>query len=380
MAADSVPRRPRASRLARSLFALADAPLVVAVGVGLAAAVLPSGPFWWAQLVAIGLPYAAWALGAMTLVAALLRWRAALVLHGALLALVVLRAGPLARAASPTPGPDDLRLMTFNLPQSGPSEQTLRDSAAAFVGRTEPDLLLLQDTWVDPARPDHEEAVHVASILERHPYRLAVPRRVGRIEGRDRDEMGVPLLVRRESGVEVLGQETIVPEGGPDVSVALRSHLRWRGREFVLYNLHLRSFGPTKPWDDPAFSVRRWRDWARYLRLYRVVYAQRGDEAEAIAARVAAETLPVVVAGDFNSTADNTALRRLQRAGTPRLDAGRVGLGVRWGRTYHAQRPLVRIDYVFTDPALEVAAADVLDVGFSDHRPVAVRLRWADDE
>ena len=50
--------------------------------------------------------------------------------------------------------------------------------------------------------------------------------------------------------------------------------------------------------------------------------------------------------------------------------------GGRWGRTYRADRPVVRIDYVLADPALEVVSAATAEVGFSDHRPVAVALRW----
>ncbi|GAB5536139.1 MAG: endonuclease/exonuclease/phosphatase family protein [Rubricoccaceae bacterium] len=372
-------RRTRRQRVARFLFALVDAPVVAAVAIGLAAAVLHPRPFWWAQLVAIGLPYAAWVLVGTTLGAALLRWKGLLVVHAVLLGLVLLRVDVLSRVASPTPGSEDLRLTTFNLPQTGPSQESLRDSAAAFVDSAAPDLLLLQDTWVSLEREDHEEAVHVAAILERAPYELAIPETLLQREGRSHEETSVPLLVRRGSGVEVLSQEDVVPPSGADVSLAIRSHLRWQERELVLYNLHLRSFGRTKPWEDPAVSWKRPSTWGRYARQYRRVYAQRAQEAEQIATRIADEALPVIVAGDFNSTVDNWSARHIRNAGARRQDAFHVGAGLGWGRTYHAARPLVRIDHVFVDPAFEVASARVMDVGFSDHRPVLTRLRWASD-
>ena len=68
--------------------------------------------------------------------------------------------------------------------------------------------------------------------------------------------------------------------------------------------------------------------------------------------------------------------RRSIAGGVDRTDAVRTA-GDGWGRTYHAQRPFVRIDFVFVDPALEVTSAQTTPVGFSDHRPVRVGLRWA---
>ncbi|MEO0559738.1 MAG: endonuclease/exonuclease/phosphatase family protein [Bacteroidota bacterium] len=373
------PARPRRERVTRFLFALVDAPVVAAVAIGLAAALLHPRWFWWAQLVAIGLPYAASVLALTTLGAMLLRWRGLLVVHAVLLALVLVRADVPSRLASPTPGPDTLHLTTFNLPQTGPSQESLRDSAAAFAQSVAPDLLLLQDTWVSHELVNHEEAVHVAAILARAPYELAIPDTLQSLEERSRPEIGVPVLVRRGRGIEVVEQEGIVPDGGSDMSIALRSHLRWEGREFVLYNLHLRSFGPTKPWEDPEVIWNRPSTWGRYLRQYRRVYAQRASEAEQIGARIAEETLPVIVAGDFNSTADNWSARHLRHAGVRREDAFHHGAGLGWGGTYHAARPLVRIDHVYVDPAFEVASAHVMDVGFSDHRPVLTQLRWASD-
>lgn len=370
---------PRRQRVARFGFALVDAPVVAAVAIGLAAAVLHPRPFWWAQLVAIGLPYATWVLLALTLGAALLRWKGLLLVHALLLGLVLLRVDPLSRVASPTPGADDLRLTTFNFPMSGPSQEGLRDSATAFVEATTPDVLALQDTWVGH-QPEHNEAVHVDAIVERQPYELAIPEVIPSIEERSHPEIGVPLLVREGSGVEVMDQDAIVPEGGADVSIALRSRLRWQEREFVVYNLHLRSFGRTKPWEDASVRWNRPSSWAKYLRQYRRVYAQRAAEAEQIASRIAEETLPVVVTGDFNSTLDNWSARRIRHAGVRRIDAFHVGTGLEWGRTYHAARPLVRIDYVFVDPAFEVTSARVMDVAFSDHRPVVTQLRWAASE
>ena len=377
-------RRSFAARALWRLWTLAAGALVATVVAGLAARALPSGAFWWAQLAAVGLPYAAAVLGLATVVPLLARRRGWTLVHLVLVGLVAWRALP-GRLEAPAPlgepGPDDLVLMTFNLPTAGPSREALGDSAVAFVRRTSPDILLMQDAWAYEPRvgPAIEQSVQVAAVEGRLPYDLRLPRNL--LAG-DRDgSTGVPVLVRRGAGVTVVRQDNVILGTDATVSLAIRTEVAWRGRRFVLYNIHLRSFGERKPWNDPDVQPGEPRSWIPYLRTYRDVYAQRGQEAARLAERVAAETLPVVVAGDFNSTADNETVQRLRTAGRPagepRVDAFRAAGGWTWGRTYHARHPVVRIDFVLVDPALTVVGADVADVAFSDHRPVRAHLRWA---
>ena len=371
------PRRSLAARLLWALWALVDGALITLVAAGLLAAYVPSGPFWWAQLAAIGLPVSGSALAAATLVPLVARRRAWLLVHALLLAVVVWRSLPgsfEAPAPLGAPGPDDIVIMTFNLPTAGPSREALGDSAVAFVQKMAPDVLLMQDAWayVPKAGPAIEQGVQVAAVEGRLPYRLVLPSLPAGDEG-----TGVPVLVRRGRGVTVVDQEDVHLGDDHDSSLAVRTRLRWRGRDFVLYNVHLRSFGEVKPWNDPDVQLARPASWIPYLRQYRGVYARRGEEADRLAARIRQETLPVVVAGDFNSTADNRTVHLVRTAGARRVDAFRQAGGLAWGRTYHAQRPVVRIDFVLVDPALTVAGADVTDVAFSDHRPVRTYLRWA---
>ncbi len=378
--AEAPARRRPARALAWGAFAVVDLPALAVVAVGLAAAFLPPRPFWWAQLVAIGLPYATWALAALAVVLLLGRRWGALAVHLVLIGFVAGRALPPSRFGGPEPSEGDLVLTTFNAPQVGPSREALGDSVAAFVGRARPDVLALQDAWVyAPRRDASNEAVQVEAVRERLGYALAVPARLAGYPGWSKNGTGVPLLLRDGAGVEVVEQEAIVvgTERDADVSQALRTHLRWGEREAVLYNVHLRSFGEQKPWNDSRVRLTSPRTWSPYLRRYRQVYAERGSDVVEIAERIEAEALPVVVVGDFNSTADNWSYRRLRQAGGfSRRDAFRDGGGLSWGRTYRSDKPFVRIDFVLVDPAFEVTDARTNEVEFSDHRPVSVRLRW----
>jgi len=360
-----------------------DAPVVAVVLVGLAAVVASPRPYWWAQLIAIGLPYATWVLAGFGVLWALGRRWGAVALHAGLVLWVVLRAGGFDRLSAPEAAAGDLVLTTFNVPRVGESAEVLGDSVVAFVRDAAPDMLLYQDAWVSGQstlrreRPEDQD-VQVGAVLDALPYDLDVPPRVAGHPGWRQNKTGVPVLVRRQSGVDVVEQEALVigVERDGDVSLALRTRFRWEGREAVIYNVHLRSFGESKPWADETFRLFGPSTWVPYLRKYKAVFAQRGDEVEEIARRIEGETLPVIVAGDFNSTADNWTYRRLRTAGAPRADAFRTAGGLRWGRTYHAERPFVRIDFVLADKAFEVTSARTHAVGFSDHRPVRVTLRW----
>ena len=355
-----------------------ELPLVAVVVVGLAAPYLAPRPYWWAQLASIGLPYASWALAGVAAVWLLGRRWLAVAVHAGLLLMVGLRAGIPARLAE-TRAADEVVLTTFNVPQVGPSREALGDSVVAYVASTDPDLVLMQDAWVFGRNERNGQAVQVEAVDEQLPYTLSVPARLAGYPGWRANATGVPLLVRDASEIEVVEQEALVlgVERDPDVSLALRSHLRLGGRDLVVYNVHLRSFGESKPWDDDAVRLTRPSTWRPYLSRYRGVYAQRGDETAEIAAQIAEETMPVIVAGDFNSTADNWSYRALRTAGgVSRTDAYQAAGGWSWGRTYHATRPFVRIDFVLVDPALEVTSARTTPVTFSDHRPVRVGLRW----
>jgi endonuclease/exonuclease/phosphatase family metal-dependent hydrolase len=143
----------------------------------------------------------------------------------------------------------------------------------------------------------------------------------------------------------------------------------------VLYNVHLRSFGDAKPWEDRIHLLEP-TTWLPYLRRYRDAFRARAVDVEQLANVIDDETLPVLIVGDFNGTSDNWTYRELRG---DRRDAFLMA-GAGAGHTYRADKPFVRIDFVLADAAWDVTAADVEPVAFSDHRPLVVRMRWAQEE
>jgi endonuclease/exonuclease/phosphatase (EEP) superfamily protein YafD len=349
--------------------------LLIAVAAGLAAGVLHPATFWWAQLCAAFLPYLALALAAATAGSMIARRWGWFTLHALLLALVVLRTFAPTRHEPRPPSAEDLVLMTFNTPQYGPSEETLRDSMVALVRSRRPDILAMQEAWIrGPLQPEPERmAAHLEAVDAVLPYQVMAGLRGG--------ESTVPVLLR-EGVVEavdvgIVGHPVRRDAGESD---EVRVHFRWKGREAVLYNIHLRSYGAAKPWRDPRLDIFAPATWLPYLRQYRNAYRARAEEVERLAATIDRETLPVIIAGDFNEGPFSWAYRRLSRVagGGMRADAFHVA-GRGDGRTYSGRRPVVRIDFVLADPAFEIVDAVVPATRISDHRPVVVRLRWRED-
>ena len=371
-------------RIAVGVVWLASGFLLALVALGLGARWLDPRTYWWAQLVAVVLPYLTAALiGTLFIAAGLRRWRL-MALGAVALVLVGLRAQPQHWLAGPDAADDDLRLVTFNVPERLPAD-AMADSMRAFVEREAPDVVALQDAWVRGPRRRRPawRAPQIRGVIDTLAYGLAVPAALPGVGGWKRDATGVPLLVRDDGPAEVIEQEAVIVSDPRDnqASQAIRSVLRWQGRDLVLYDVHVRSFGDAKPWADPSFRLLRPSTWDPSLRRLRSVYRDRAIDVDRIAEAIAADSLPVVVAGDFNSTADNWTYRRLRTAGgVSRTDAFRARGGLAWGRTFHAETPVVRIDHILVDPALAVTGAETRSVGFSDHRPVLARLRWRDAE
>lgn len=94
-------------------------------------------------------------------------------------------------------------------------------------------------------------------------------------------------------------------------------------------------------------------------------------QATTIAEKVAAETLPVILAGDFNDRPGSETLRIL----------GEVAEGFEGEATIPADRPRSTIDFVVHAPktAFRLVSRQVVDEKeASDHRPMLAVLEWAE--
>ncbi|MFI6942857.1 endonuclease/exonuclease/phosphatase family protein [Streptomyces sp. NPDC050418] len=98
----------------------------------------------------------------------------------------------------------------------------------------------------------------------------------------------------------------------------------------------------------------------------------RNESAVKLAEAVRSERLArVVVAGDLNGSADDSALDPL----TGQLRSAQAAAGAGFGLSWPAAFPAVRIDHVLVRGVTPVSAWTLPSTG-SDHLPVAASLRW----
>lgn len=352
------PLQPRPWRWTWTLHTL-FAPLFLAA---YAARYVDPRTLWWLQPLGIALPLLALAAAALALLfLARRRWTptAAYSVCALLVAarLVPSGAGLVDRAPA-APGPT-LTVMTMNA-----KSRTMQPPAAlaAFIDRHTPDLLALQEApayYVDSLSV-WAAAPQVRILLGRNGL---TPGRIG-----DGHRVPTPVLsthpwLKFERLAPILDGQT-VPEG-------TRAEVDWHGRRLALYNVHLHSFRLDQMREQGSWIS--WRAWGRRLAVLQGDFRRRADEAAYLAERLRTEPRPYLLVGDLNSTPHTWVHRHLT---TVAQDAYRA---VRWrrGATYPSTRPAVRIDYVLTGGAWQVAAAAVGPPAGSDHRPLVVRLQYS---
>ena len=243
-----------------------------------------------------------------------------------------------------------------------------------YFRTVQPDLIALQEAYVvySPRSPGGRPAPHLTLVRDSLGYR---PARFAALS--ERITLQDPVLARIP-----LGTQTVTPLPKPPADThpprLVGVPFQWQGREAVLYNIHLRSFGPEKPWQEADDRLLDPGLWKAYHDQYYRAYLLRAVEVEAIIDILKEETRPYLLCGDFNSTPHNWAYHHLVRELGLQDAFDLAGEG--WGATYHSRLPFARIDYVLASPAWEVVSARVGDVQLSDHLPLLTRLRWASDD
>jgi endonuclease/exonuclease/phosphatase family metal-dependent hydrolase len=355
---------------------------VAAVGIFLVGYLCPYVPpetFWWTGLAAIGLPFTSCLLAVLTVPLLMERpvRKSLVTVHVFVLALLVVRfVHPASWTGDPEPRGDDLVIMTQNLP-SAPIERARRSSweLLSVVRRVKPHLIGIQEGIVlgldtGNYRSTREEKFRV--LMDSLDYRTGpVPPSEGRMMPAWHDPVlaRIPIQDQRQIEVEYPAKPLEEPLR------FVRTELVWNGRKMVHYNIHLATYGTSKPWR----SIRGRAPFSpttivEYLGEIRAGFIRRAWEARKIRTMIERETAPVVVSGDFNCTPNNWAYRHLATG----LQDTWVAVGVGWGATYYSAFPVWRIDYVLASRELDPVSADVVAIptDVSDHRALVARVRW----
>lgn len=353
--------------------------LVATFLIGFAAPYLSPARFWWTDLFALLLPLVSPVVGAIALgLGGYGLWRrqwGRIVLAAALLGLIAVRFGPRMEAWTTSASEiESLRLMSFNIPQVSNPEDASVAAVAQIVRRVAPDVLAVQESFVHTSARSSSELQQASPTLRPLLGFLgyAPPRRLP-------SEMVIQQPVLGRIPLDSMKVHPLPPSGDSDArSRFTRTLFSWHGRPVVLYNLHLHTVGATNPWERlvrRGFSVSAWRS---FLRVYREGALRRAQQARLIRRMIEKEGLPVLVAGDFNSTRHQWAYQHIAQG----LQNPLTQRGLGWKKTFPSQFPLVRIDHVLASPEWTVTRARVPTLqesqNASDHRPVVVQLQWTE--
>lgn len=353
---------------------LVDGALIALFLVGYAGAYVDPRWFWTPALVATALPFFS-ALLVPVFVCALVRRRPRLAVSYLVLLLAAgLRFAPPDLSRHAAPSDQDLVVMTYNVPVSKldagrGSRARQRTAMQSVIRSTSPHLVGFQEVaiWTVGVEQQVVYPWHVAMLPDWGYGEYRAPREAEPLPASDEGYgMERPVF----SALPVQSQEKRqIGRAGREPGYVVRTRFRWQGRIAIHYNVHLHSFARPRMaggrWWHPTY----WRQW---LSSCRRAYRQRAEEAVHLRRIVEAETEPVIVSGDFNSTPHHWTYRHLARGFT---DAFAVG-GSGWGGTWPSVVPLLRIDYVLASPEWTVTSASVMPLTLSDHRPLVARLRW----
>lgn len=260
------------------------------------------------------------------------KWRMA----SAALPLVALTVGPagwsyLPREVPETSG-ETITVMSVNLLRVNRNTDPIVQEIAA----ADPDILLLQEYT------EHWRAAIGAHVEERYPYAHHVLRG---------DSFGAALLSKRPFVGEV---QTYLPMGRIAMP-EIRAVVEIAGRRVAVYNIHL------VPPMGMGLAIEHRLQFADLLDL------------------LDRETLPAIVAGDFNFTETSPDASALRRRGFREAHAiaGR-GRGTTW--PVHRKlrwMPRIRLDHIFLSGGLTASQSKTGVGKGSDHRPVIAKIGFA---
>ncbi len=351
-------------RLALLLYALA----CVVFLAGYAARYIHPNAAWWLQLFGIVLPYSAILIVALSLPVFLSKRKRLKGIHAALLLLVLLRFPPWALVGGGHPDGAHLSLLTYNTPGVTTSpDRDVRLALGELADSLSPDIIALQEVFWRYAfgRKGITGRADLFNLVMEGAYADAPDSLSSRIVT---DQPVVARIPIQRVDLHQFAET----EGEDDPLDILEVGSAWQGRPFTLYNIHLASYGPQKPWQEEEDRRLEPTVWRGYLRRYRRAILRRAWQAERVKELLAQAEGSYLVTGDFNTTPHNWSYRHIASGLRDAMHDAGSGTGL----TYHRKRPIVRIDFVLASRDFRFSSARVVDGHSSDHLGVLVTVGW----
>ncbi|MEG3890896.1 endonuclease/exonuclease/phosphatase family protein [Microcoleus sp. MON2_D6] len=169
----------------------------------------------------------------------------------------------------------------------------------------------------------------------------------------------------------IVSSEILHLAGHPETQQ--RAIIKFNEQEVVIYNMQA-----TGPWLTRARKL-------RFFKLPVYIYGKRSPEIQELVQRVERETLPVIVAGDFNMTDETQDYYRVKKVLQDSFRKSGFGFGFTWPHgwelnllvkrlNWRLNYPVCRIDYIWYSKHWGAKSSSVLEATESDHLPVGAEL------
>jgi len=191
------------------------------------------------------------------------------------------------------------------------------------------------------------------------------------------------LLERKNKGAMIFSKYPIV--GGDQVDFGTRTNscvyadVKVRGKTIRVYNMHLQSNQISRDADAVLEQTELnkpevWLSIKGILGKYSTASQRRALQAEKVKAHAATSPHPVILSGDLNDPPTSYTYSVLAND----MDDAFLCKGSGIGTTYGGSIPMLRIDYIMTDPAMPVTTYRCRKEQFSDHYPIFATVELAD--
>lgn len=244
---------------------------------------------------------------------------------------------------------DELKIMSFNVQGFNEldvmNEPNLGEAIVDFFKRENPDVICIQEF----------SRVWYKKLKQQYPYFSQTP------------------YLAQKTKQGILSKYPIITEGSLDFpdswNNAIFVDIKYNKDTVRVYNLHLESL-KVRP-----RSIKRERS-DRLLGRLRNSFAKQQEQADLIRNHMDLVNYKKIVCADFNNTQYSYAYNAVKNDMKDSFEEKGFG----YGRTINFWKFPLRIDFILTDPGIEVLEHENYNVKLSDHEPIMATLRIGADK
>ena len=174
------------------------------------------------------------------------------------------------------------------------------------------------------------------------------------------------------SKFEILNSEDIVFDNSYNANMF--ADIKIKENTYRVFNIHLESNKITDLTHKFAQSQqdnKERAEQAKYiLSRFRLSAIEREGQANVIAEKIQNSPFPVIVCGDFNDTPVSYTYNKLSSGLKDAFKERGKGIGT----TFAGKIPALKIDYILTDPSIEILDHKIDRALFSDHYPLSALI------